>query len=60
MNGYKCFYKGKSLDVFAQTSYEAQTQAAKLFKVAPSKQYMVDVYLCELAAGSQVETTLTN
>ena len=33
MNGYKCFYKGKSIDVYAQTSYEAQADAAVLLRI---------------------------
>jgi len=60
MDGYKCFYNGKSIAVWADSSYAAQSEAAKLLRVPSKKQYMVDVYLCERADGSQVETTLTN
>lgn len=45
MNGYKAFYKGKSVDVYADTSYRAQLDAAKLFKA--KKSYQVTVVLCE-------------
>jgi hypothetical protein len=45
MNGYKAFYKGKSIEVYAHTSLEAQTKAAAQFKI--KKQSQVDVYLCE-------------
>lgn len=45
MNGYKCFYKGKTLEVYANTSYEAQKKAAELFKA--KKSYDVTVVLCE-------------
>lgn len=45
MNGYKCFYKGKSIDVYAETTYQAQTEAAKALRV--KRQHEVDVYLCE-------------
>ena len=45
MNGYKAFYRGKSIDVYAETSYAAQQLAAKQFKA--KKSYEVDVYLCE-------------
>ena len=57
MNGYIAFYKGKKKEVYAKTSYEAQTIAAKEFKA--KKQYEVDVYLCE-KAGEQVIHTATN
>ena len=45
MNGYKAFYKGKTLDVYALTSYAAQCEAAKQFKAR--KSYEVTVMLCE-------------
>ena len=51
MNGYKAFYKGKSIDVYAETSYAAQQKAAEIFKT--KKRYQVDVYLCE-KSGVQV------
>jgi len=51
LNGYKAFYKGKTLDVYASTSIQARDKAARLFKAR--KAYDVTVVLCELA-GSQV------
>ena len=45
MNGYKAFYKGKQLEVYAESSYEAQLKAAKEFKA--KKSYEVTVVLCE-------------
>lgn len=51
MNGYKAFYKGKSIDVYALTSYEAQQKAAILFKA--KKAYDITIVLCE-KAGEQV------
>ena len=56
MNGYKAFYKGKQIDVYASTSYEAQTKASKEFKA--KKSYEVDVYLCE-KEGKQVTHSTT-
>jgi hypothetical protein len=53
MNGYLAFYKGKKKEVYAATSYEAQTLAAKLFKVKEKKQHEVTVVLCE-KDGKQV------
>jgi hypothetical protein len=50
-NGYKAFYKGKSIEVFANTSYEAQQKAAAQFKA--KKSYDVTVVLCQ-KAGEQV------
>jgi hypothetical protein len=50
-NGYKAFYKSKSIDVWANSSYEAQKLAAQIFKA--KKSYEVDVYLCE-KEGEQI------
>ena len=47
MNGYKAFYRDKTIEVHALTSYDARQQAAALFKVRPRKEYEVHVYLCE-------------
>ena len=46
MNGYKAFYKGKSIEVYADSSYQAQQVAAKQFKA--KKSYDVTVVLCEV------------
>ena len=51
MNGYKAFYRGKELEVYANTSYAAQAQAAALFKARKTSD--VSVYLCE-QGGEQV------
>jgi len=49
--GYKAFYKDKSIDVYASSSYSAQTKAAEIFKA--KKPYEVHVVLCE-KDGKQV------
>ena len=52
MNGYKAFYKGRpSIEVYAETSAQAQQIAAKQFKAR--KAYDVTVMLCE-KGGEQV------
>lgn len=51
MNGYKAFYKGKELDIYANSSYEAQKLAAIQFKA--KKAYEITIVLCELS-GAQV------
>ena len=51
MNGYKAFYKGKSIEVYAETSYKAQLAAAHSFK--EKRSYDVIVSLCE-RDGQQV------
>ena len=51
MNGYKAFYKGKEIDVYAETSYKAQLKAAEIFKA--KKSYEVQVMLCE-KEGKQI------
>jgi hypothetical protein len=45
MNGYIAFYKGKQIEVYAETSFEAQKKAAEVFKA--KKRYDVVVHLCE-------------
>ena len=57
MNGYKAFYRGKSLDVYADTSFKAQEEAARLFKA--KKQWEVTVMLCEKNGEQYVHSTST-
>ena len=61
MNGYLCFYNGKQLEVYAETSLQAQEQAAKTFKA--KKSYQVSTHLAEKNVvdghGEQVFTTST-
>jgi hypothetical protein len=45
MNGYVCFYKGKRIEVYAETSYAAQQKAATLLKA--KRIYEVAVCLAE-------------
>lgn len=47
MNGYIAFYRGKQAEVRATSSYEAQKQAALLFRA--KKSYEVTVVLAEKA-----------
>jgi len=51
MNGYKAFYKGKQVEVYATTSYNAQIEAALRLKA--KRPYEVSVVLCEVS-GKQV------
>lgn len=53
MNGYVCFWKGKRIEVYADTSFEAQEKAAAQLKVKPKKSYEVTVMLAE-KNGEQV------
>jgi hypothetical protein len=46
MRTYIAFYKGKQITVQADTSYNAQQQAAKLFKA--KKSYDVTVMLADV------------
>jgi len=45
MNGYIAFYRGKQIEVYAATSYEARQKAAAQFKAR--KAYEVTVVLAE-------------
>ena len=51
-NGYKCFWNGKELDVYADTTYQAQQIATEKFQKISRrrtvKDYDVTVVLCEL------------
>ena len=58
MNGFKCLYNGKSCDVLADSSYQAQQVAAKVFKVPGKKRHMISVVLCE-KDGKQVTHSTT-
>lgn len=55
MNGYKAFYRGKTLDIYADTLYNAQVKAAKEFKA--KKTYEVTVMLCEVNGEQYVQST---
>lgn len=54
MNGYIAFYRGKKMEVNAETSYQAQQKAAQAFKT--KKSYEVQVVLAE-KDGEQVTHT---
>lgn len=54
MNGYIALYKGKRIEVYAETSYEAQKKAATEFRA--KKSYEVHVYLCEKDGKEIVHT----
>jgi hypothetical protein len=47
MNGYKAFYSGKEIEVYAETLLAAKQKAVAAFKVRPKKAHMVSVVLCE-------------
>jgi hypothetical protein len=53
MFGYKCFYKGKTCEVYALRSFDAQEKAAKIFKA--KKSYEVTVILCEKQVNGKIE-----
>ena len=47
MNGYKAFFNGKEIEVYAATLLEAKTKAVAAFKASPKRAHMVSVVLCE-------------
>jgi len=58
LNGYIVYVEKQAIEVYANTSFEAQTLAlAKA--VTRKKRPMVSVHLCELA-DKQVTTVITN
>lgn len=48
MNGYIAFYAGKQIEVYAESSYQAQVKAVEAFKPPKSKKHMVHVHLAEV------------
>jgi len=55
-NGYVAFYKGKRIEVYADTKYEAQLKAAKIFNA--KKSYDVNVALAEVDGKEHLNSTL--
>lgn len=55
MNGYVCFYRGKRIEVYANTSFEAQEKAAKIFKA--KKTYEITVVLAEKNGNPVIHST---
>lgn len=53
MNGYIAFFNGKQIEVFADSSYQAQQIAIVKFSAPKSKKHMVAVILAE-KDGAQV------
>ena len=51
MNGYIAFYRGRQIEVYAESSYQAQQKAAAIFKT--KKSYEVTVVIAE-KDGEQV------
>jgi len=56
MNGYKCFYKGNTCEVYTDTSWMAQEMAARIFKA--KKSYEVSVFLCEKIVDGEVQEVI--
>jgi hypothetical protein len=54
MNGYIAIYKGRRIEIYAATSYEAQQKAATIFKA--KKHYEVIIMLAE-KNGQQITHT---
>lgn len=60
MNGYICFYKGRQLEVLAETSYAAQQAATAKFQAgqrAKIKSYEVTPVLAERQGEPVVHNT---
>lgn len=52
--GYVCFNGSKRIEIYANSTYEAQKLAAEQLKVKPKFAYKISVNLCERADGSEV------
>lgn len=47
MNGYVCFYKNQRVEVYANTTLEAQLKVAELLKIKPKHQGNISAILAE-------------
>jgi hypothetical protein len=47
MNGYIAIYKGKRVEVYADSLLAARTKAAEMLKVKPAKHYQIAIMLAE-------------
>lgn len=56
--GYKCFYKGKSIEVYAPSSRAAQLDAQLKFKARHA--YDITTILCERPDGTTVTHSTSN
>ena len=56
MNGYIAMYRGKKVEVYAESSYSAQQKAAAIFKAR--KAWEVSVYLAEKDGAPVVHSTV--
>lgn len=57
MNGYICIYNQKSVEVHAETLYQAKVKAVELLKVPKNKQHMVSIMLAEKDGEQVVHST---
>jgi hypothetical protein len=55
--GYKAFYGGREIEVYAASLYAAKLEAIRFFAVKKNKEHLVSVILCERADGSTVTHT---
>lgn len=55
MNKYVCMYRGKQVEVDADTTYKAQLLAAQMMKA--KRTYDVSVYLVEVNGKEYVHST---
>jgi len=57
MNGYKAFYSGKVIEIYAETLLAAKQKAVAAFKVTRKKEHMVSVVLCEKNGETATHST---
>ena len=57
MNKYKCFFRHKSINIDANTSYEAHKLAAEKLKVRKNQRHLISVVLCEKGDKQIVHST---
>ena len=59
MNGYIAFFKGKRLEIRAESLYAAKLKAVETFKPSKKDMGLVSVNLCEIG-GKEVEISTSS
>ena len=57
---YHCIYKGKTIEIVANSAYDAQLKAVPLLKANPKKSWEISVHLVAIDGVEQLQSTVFN
>lgn len=57
---YHCIYKGKTIEIVANSPYDAQLKAVPLLKANPKKSWEISVHLVAIDGVEQLQSTVFN